>query len=157
MISYIYKITLQTGEVYIGSTIRTLKNRLNAHKNSGYLGKNYDLNNCKIEALESFYYDYDETDFHRKFLRKREQYYIDNNECINVIKAYQSLENKQKEAREKTEKWRLNNYDTYIKKKNKRNNNYLNTKVCCRFCRIETSAHNFNYHTKTKKHLSNIK
>jgi len=107
------------------------------------------LNNCKIEALESFYYDYDETDFHRKFLVKREQYYIDNNECVNIRKAYESRE----EFLKRKLKHKYDNYEKY--KSYEKNRTY--EKICCRLCKTEMTAHSFNRHTKSKKHLSNIK
>jgi len=112
MISYIYKITLETGEVYIGSTLSmTLDKRLIKHKKYGNLGRDNNLDNSKIEALESFYYDYNEKKFHRTFLRKREQYYIDNNECINVLKAYRTEEDIKKTNKEKRDRYILNNHE----------------------------------------------
>jgi len=138
MISYIYKITDINNLVYYGSTFTSLNKRLDGHKNRPTCSsKLLDLDNCKIESVESFYYDYDEKKFHKEFLRKREQYYISNNECVNIRKAYESRE----EFLKRKLKHKYDNYE----------------KICCRLSKTEMTAHSFNRHTKSKKHLSNIK
>lgn len=91
--SKIYKIICnETNRQYIGSTINTLQHRLKDHilskkskeKNNS---KQYNcashqiLDNCRIELIEEYKCkNLDE-------LRIREQYHIENNDCINSIRA----------------------------------------------------------------------
>ncbi len=85
----IYKIIDNTnGNIYIGSTIRSLKRRLQLHihdlKKKVYLTSSEIIKNgnYKIELIENYSCNNDEE------LRKREQYYIDNNKCVNKKKSY---------------------------------------------------------------------
>ena len=90
----IYKlISNQTDDVYYGSTIEAvLTNRLSGHRKSykGWLNGKYHyvssfeivkFDDAKIILVESFpcYTKYE--------LTAREQYYIDNNKCVNINKA----------------------------------------------------------------------
>ena len=87
----IYKIVCnKTGLIYIGSTCKTLDERLKGHEydSKRYLDKKskhlissiYVIisNDYKIELIENFPCQ------NRKELEKREYYYIDNSECINT-------------------------------------------------------------------------
>ena len=90
----IYKIICNdTGKIYIGSTIRhRIEDRLIEHKcdkKQYELGKSYShirssyqlLDNCRIELIEEVKCEnVDE-------LRTREQYHIENNECVNFIRS----------------------------------------------------------------------
>ena len=91
----IYKIiSNQTDDVYIGSTIEEcLSNRLSKHKSHYRMWTNkkytylssYEIikyDDCKIILNEKFACN------SRDELRAREQYFIDNNTCINMIKSY---------------------------------------------------------------------
>jgi len=77
----IYKIIDESnGDVYIGSTIQTLHMRFLRHRMFNEYNK--DKCNCKIILIE----DYPCNSKHD--LNIREQYHIDNNECINKRRAY---------------------------------------------------------------------
>ena len=92
--SKIYKIICNdTGKIYVGSTTRNrIEERLIEHKcdkKQYNQGKSYShicasyqlLDNCRIELIEEYKCEnLDE-------LRIREQYHIENNECVNFIRA----------------------------------------------------------------------
>jgi len=75
----VYSIS-SNNKLYIGSTIRTLKKRLQNH---GCFDL-YDMDefNYTLKVLEEIEID------NKIQLRKREQYYIDNNNCVNKIRAF---------------------------------------------------------------------
>ena len=76
----IYKIIDNTnGNIYIGSTTKTLEERLRKHKSdSNCVSRNIIKNNdFKIELIENYPCE------NKKQLLERERYYIENNECIN--------------------------------------------------------------------------
>ncbi len=77
----IYKIIDNTnGNIYIGSTIRSLKERLQRHKKLDCISKNIIKNgDYRIELIEDYPCNT------KKELLIREQYYIDNSKCINLI------------------------------------------------------------------------
>ena len=87
----IYKIVCnKTGLLYIGSTCRSLEDRLKEHayNSKSYLNKKNNIfissifvtynNDYNIELIEHF------PCANRKELQKKEYYYIDNIECINT-------------------------------------------------------------------------
>ena len=74
----IYSIT-SNDKLYIGSTERTLKERIREHKCFDLYGM--DRYNCEIKVLEEIEY------IDKKELRQREQYHIDNNNCVNKLRA----------------------------------------------------------------------
>ncbi len=77
----IYCIEDCNGLKYVGSTKRTLKERFNHHKShKNCSSRKLDLDNCKMYILE-------ETDEEHK--QEREQYWIDNTECVNYLNAIQ--------------------------------------------------------------------
>tara|TARA_R110001599_G_scaffold285071_1_gene487286 strand:+ start:354 stop:794 length:441 start_codon:yes stop_codon:yes gene_type:complete len=83
----IYQITCDKG-VYIGSTIMTLKRRLWFHK-YGDICKSLDnCDNLIITLIEDYPCNSE------KELNKREQYWIEQTNCINIRKAYQSKDNR---------------------------------------------------------------
>ena len=89
----IYKIICNdTDKIYIGSTILPINERLKKHKRDKKeyeLGKTYShvcasyplLDNCRIKLIEEFKCET------KNELRIREQYHIENNECVNLIRA----------------------------------------------------------------------
>jgi len=91
--SKIYKIICNdTGKQYIGSTILPIEKRLKKHKcdkkqyedDKSYSFKcaSYELlDNCRIELIEEYNCEIE------KELKIREQYHIENNECVNYIRA----------------------------------------------------------------------
>ena len=89
---------------YIGSTPRKVEYRITEHKNKG-LFKLYDMNpnDYSLKILEV--YEYNE----KTELRKREQYYIDQYECVNKLRAHSS-------KKELDRKLYLKNRDERIKK-----------------------------------------
>ena len=89
---------------YIGSTPRKIEYRITEHKNKG-LFKLYDMNpnEYSVKILEVYEYQ-------KKIeLRKREQYYMEQYECVNKIKAYS-------DRKETDRKLYLKNRDERIKK-----------------------------------------
>lgn len=75
----VYCIT-SNNNIYIGSTNRSLNQRLSNHKCFDL----YDMDkfNYEIKVIEEVEYN------NIKELRKREQFHIDNNECVNMKRAY---------------------------------------------------------------------
>jgi len=83
----IYKININN-EVYVGSTIMTLKRRLWHHKYSKLTCLNIKDIDVDIELIEDYPCS------NGQELRQREQYWIERMECINKRKAYQSKQNR---------------------------------------------------------------
>ena len=135
----IYKIVDNTNEnIYIGSTCKTLKERLSHHKNNykAYLKGLY-ANNTSFDIIKN-------NDFTIKLLEacniktklellEREKYYIENNECLNK----QMPGRTKKEYREK-------------------NNDKINKKINCECGGKFTNKHKTT-HFKSNKHLEFIK
>jgi len=100
-VGFIYKLVDNTnGNQYYGSTTQRVAQRVTGHR---WNLKMHDEKRCtsynilkngdwRYETVEKFMYN-------DKFeLRNREQYYIENNECVNKQRAYNSPEyNKQRE------------------------------------------------------------
>ena len=81
----IYKIIdLTNDDIYIGSTIQTLKQRWSDHQ----IFREYDKKrkDCKIFLVEDYPCESNEE------LTEREQYYLDNTECINKNRAHRDEE-----------------------------------------------------------------
>ena len=120
----IYLIEDCNGLKYVGSTKRTLKTRLCEHRcHNQCMSRELNLNDCKIYVLE----ECDEK--HRKV---REQYWINNTECVNkyntifdrkeYFKQYDKIY--QQENREKlSQKKKIYNQENRDKM-NKQMNNY---------------------------------
>ena len=102
--SKIYKLVSdRINDIYYGSTIEPyLANRLSGHRQcfrrwmngKGTYISSYEIvkfDDCKIILVERFPCNTKDE------LRSREQYYIDNNECINKQKAYTGLSKKEYE------------------------------------------------------------
>ena len=117
----IYMLLDLTNEnVYYGSTCSTLSIRKQGHKDSykGYIiGKktktisSFDImknNNYKIILVENYPCESNIE------LRKREQFYISNNKCINQKNAYMSKEERNKQGRV-LDKKRTRNHKPYLR------------------------------------------
>ena len=77
----IYKIVDNTnGNIYIGSTIQILKERLRKHKNKQTCSSRLIINNGDYDIVLIENYPCES----KKELEMRERYYILNNQCINV-------------------------------------------------------------------------
>jgi len=121
----IYKIVCNiTDDVYIGSTIQTLKRRLKKHMAMDCISKEIIKNgNYKIELIEDYPCN------NKRELELREQYYIDNNKCINIKNAYTDRKEYNKEYRIKN-KNKIKEYDKEynIKNKDKKKEYYIKNK-----------------------------
>jgi len=166
MIGYIYYILdLTNADMYIGSCWKHIwSDRKSAHKTcKDYNRKAYEIiknNNYIFEVLE-------ENDFIDKEERfKKEQYYIDNNKCINTKNAFGlNIENvnklrmkyyyeDKKKYSDRTKKYYDENKEklkNYQKEYKLNNNNFLKRRVCCIKCKkefqyINLKKHNNIYH-----------
>ena len=100
----IYKIVDSTNDdIYIGSTITTLKQRWNVHR----MFRDYDKNkeDCEIILIEDYPCESE------RQLHEREQYYLDNTECINRSDAVMNIEKRKKKAVRAAKEYRRNNKD----------------------------------------------
>ena len=120
----IYKIVSnQTEFVYYGSTVEPyLTNRLSQHRQGlkrWLCGKNnymssfeiIKFNDCNIILVERYPCS------SRDELRAREQYFIDNNNCINKYNAYTTLNTKRAYKRDYCKKYFVENKDKIAKYK----------------------------------------
>ena len=97
----IYKIINNVNDdVYIGSTKQKLSSRMSSHRShykkwkkgieglcvSYLMFDSVGVENCKIILIEDYEYE------DKEHLKKREQFHIDNNICINKIRAHRSPE-----------------------------------------------------------------
>lgn len=187
--SKIYKLYNDNipNKVYYGSTTQLLSKRLYQHKISlkGQTKKLcsssilFEKEGTKIILVENFKCN------NKEELRKRERWYIENNECINAVIPYKSKE----EHKERVKEWTKNNIDKVrINKKKYRDNNkekekkwietniekvkeykrqsYLKNKeeyiknasikLSCRICKKELTKSKFARHCKSKTHLNNL-
>ena len=138
----VYKLTSpETDKIYIGSTFKTLHQRLIRHKQHyrAYLrGKHnyytsYDiikLNDCKIELLEEKEVE------NKKQLREIEKVYMANNNCVNKFSALLT----ETERREYAKQYKNNQGKELI--------------LCA--CGLMTTKNNKFYHLRTKKHLDSL-
>ena len=112
----IYKIIDESnGDLYIGSTLQSLKDRFETHQL--FYGPNkYNKikSNCKISLIEEYPCN------NKRELEKREQYWMDRNDCINKTRAFRDIEFHKEEARKRASKYYLENKDkcNEISKKN---------------------------------------
>lgn len=198
MIGTVYKLTDKDGKVYYGSTKNTLHQRLCEHRapsSKKCMSRTMDKESMTIGALEEYYFD--EDTYNKKFMLKRERYYIDNNLCINRMhptrtkkeyrkdnkefiatnkkKHYQknkqsilekhkeyNLKNKQSILEYKKQYYENNKQSILENRKERYQNNKESInekqkeKLGCRICRRMVNRSNFNRHTVSKKHLSNL-
>lgn len=153
----IYKLNDKTnGNIYIGSTIKTIEQRLLEHRNAykSYLNGKYHFvtsfkilknNNYSIELLELYPCN------NKKELTNKESWYIRNLDCVNkkiegrTIKEYyidnrDALNNKHKQHYYDNKKIRLNYQNKYNRQKY----------IC--ICGKEIEKGNKTHHKRTKKH-----
>ena len=156
----IYKIVCNiTSEVYYGSTIETLNDRLSNHKyKKNCICRNIiERGNYKIELIKDY-------PCNSKYeLEEEECKYIRENECINIAIPHRTKkewyqDNKEKIS-EKQKEWREDNKEKYKEyDKNRNRNNYeknkdkLLEKVKCE-CGVIITKSNIRTHRKTKKHI----
>ena len=161
----IYKVVCsETLDVYYGSTIQTLKQRLTMHK-----GK---YNGCASKYfLEPIIELVEEYPCNSKLeLEKRERYFIENFECVNKLvptrtekewnKKYYN-DNKEKMI-ERAKKYREENRELLNENRKKYYNKNLEKikekrkeKMICE-CGLEINKSSLSPHQKTKKHLNNL-
>lgn len=93
----IYEIRCnETNEVYIGSTIKSIKDRMRIHMQRQNCSSMQIINrgNYAVNILEQF--ECSEI----KDLRIRERFYFDNTNCINILRPYLAPEEKAQERKE---------------------------------------------------------
>ena len=159
----IYKITNNVNDyIYIGSTIKTLKERFNKHKSDYkfYLNENnrkvssfklfntHGIENCAIELIELYPCD------NRTELEQQESVYINKNKefCVNNNIPGRT----DKQYREYQNEYRIDNADKMKEYQNEyRDNNKdkLNNKNICG-CGGKFTNRNKSMHYKSKKHLN---
>lgn len=142
MIGLIYKITCNiTGEIYIGSTTKTLRNRMAYHV--------ADSNKCRSKQIierQNFRYETcaeihfaEKNDLNKSLLLQLEAIAIKGYDCINKNLPFRSEEDKKKKA--------CDYYQEY-------NEKYKKTE--CECGGFYTTPGNKNKHDKTKKHQNFI-
>lgn len=158
-IGKIYKITDNTnGNIYYGSTIQTLYERLGEHERhfNSFIRNKYRWqqsfkiimnNNYTIEKVE----DYPCTS--KRELTKREDYYIVNYNCINYRRAYNTPEEKKAIkaiADQKRHKKNRDEKNEQYKKLLKKKKEYCSQIIKCPNCDKSFRLDNINKHRKTK-------
>ena len=93
-VGYIYKIKDNTnGDVYYGSTTQTVSRRITSHRSYYKAGRTKCSSSCILKNGDWSYFTVEKFEYDEKFqLRNREQTFIDNNECVNKVRAYCSVE-----------------------------------------------------------------
>ena len=142
----IYKITCESGNVYYGSTIQTLKERLHGHKYSSKNNTCRNMINPKMELLET-------CEIKDRYIIERR--YIDNNECINKINPIRTEEEKKEQGRRASKNWTLRNKKKVEELRNNIDQSKYRYKITCE-CGIITTKQNLSRHRKSKKHLDNL-
>jgi hypothetical protein len=154
-IGKIYKLIDNTNEnIYIGSTTRTLNQRLSDHKckYNRYLngkGRNvtsYNIiknNDYRIELVKYVIYK------DKKELFQRERYYIENNNCINKNIPLRTHKEYFIDNKERYKEYRIDNKD-YKKEYDKE---YKKIKFKC-ICGSSINQCDKQRHFKSKKHIN---
>ena len=124
MKGYIYKITDNTNDnVYYGSTVSSLSHRLSQHKSQFKSWKRGEKNYISVfKIIENNDYRFEcieEVDVETMFeLKNRERYYIENNECVNIIIPNRTQKEWLQENKEAYTEWKRNwTKEYYIKNK----------------------------------------
>lgn len=100
----IYEIRCnETNEVYIGSTIKSMKDRMRIHIQRQNCSSMQIINraNYAVNILEQI--ECSEI----KDLRIRERFYFENTNCINILRPYLAPEEKEQERKEYQAQYRL--------------------------------------------------
>tara|TARA_R110002020_G_scaffold83638_2_gene207850 strand:- start:1074 stop:1541 length:468 start_codon:yes stop_codon:yes gene_type:complete len=125
--SKIYKIVCdETNLIYYGSTTKKyLSSRLAGHRYDFKNGNGngiQGMSNPKIYLIEKFPCEC------REELHARERFFIENNECINIVIPLQTKKEYRQNNKEKIEKqnkeWRENNLDKWKQKKTEWSENH---------------------------------
>jgi len=149
----IYKLTCsETDKVYIGSSTKSLKERLRHHNYPNNYCVCRDFINPKIELIETYPCETKE-----KLLWK-EREYIENTDCVNKCLPIMTLEEKQINRKISRLKWDKNNKESkknYREKNREKINTAQNEKITCE-CGAITSRANKLRHLNTKKHLNHV-
>ncbi len=161
--SKIYKIECgETGRIYIGSTIQTLKQRLCQHKSESKYGRlesnrnkcaTKDFINPSITLIENYSCDTKEK------LLMRELYWMQNIECINTVRPILSKEERA-QANKRYDIKKREKYKEQIKERKKKyyenNKEKINRKnrekITCE-CGCIIARGNMADHKKSKKHI----
>ncbi len=153
----IYKITTIHHDLpYYGSTLQKLGVRFRSHKYNHQQNKKHasqillEMGNCKIELVERYPCS------SRKELLERENYYIENNECVNYRVAYVKDMRERRKIHDK--KHYEKNRDKYLKcmsKYRKKNKEKLykraGEKIECE-CGSKVRRSDFARHKRSVKH-----
>ncbi len=136
-IGHIYKLTCsETKRVYIGSTTRTLQERLWKHRSKTNGCVSRDFINPTIELIESIEYDdYDK-------LLWRERFHVETEDCVNNDLPIITKEEKRLRKNEAVKRWRKNNpVNKEEKKEYMRLYNIKNKKVLNEKCKLWYQSH----------------
>ena len=139
----IYKIiNLEDGRQYFGSTSLKIKKRIRIHKRADDCScSNFDWDNVKVEELEFLYCDKEQA-------RIIEEEYRENNECVNMVRAYMSEERRKELNRKKSNKYANKNREVINEKQR-------NKKITCE-CGCEMNSKSIKSHKLSRKHLRRI-
>lgn len=172
----IYRITdFGHNEFYYGSTVTELSMRFGRHLNLVKLYVNGEHNfvsvytlfqefgetQCKIELAENYPCN------NKEELRKREGWFIQNNECVNryvagrASKEYYQGNREDIDAKKKEYKREHKaEYASYQRKYEAKNAGHIKArkaeKIMCPVCKLFISRSNKSIHEKTSKHTRNI-
>lgn len=139
-IGIIYKITGSCGKVYVGST-RNYKNRVEQH-NDNKNNKSFSRKLKKPLVFEIIRQDeYKLT----RTMHLVEQYYIDNIDCVNKLRAYTKLDKKI---------YNKNYRETHKEQTRAYQKAYRALKVECIYCKKLVSKDYMLRHQRTKKCLA---
>jgi len=144
----IYKMTCETGKVYIGSTVKPLKKRLCIHKGKYNVCETKDFINPKIELIESYPCET------KQQLLWRERELIEKNECVNKLRPIITDEEKHINKKKSRTAWDNRNKEMLKDKKShwyQENKERINQKFKCE-CGSNFIYRNKVQHLKTKKH-----
>jgi hypothetical protein len=160
-----------SNEIYIGSTIQSLSNRLAGHRKKNQCSSvkniieekyNNNWGICYIELYENYSCN------NREELHKREGEIIrefktnDNYICLNQVITNRTkkerYENNKDEILNKCKEWEKNNKEyrqEYHKYKYENNKDKINEKIICE-CGCEIYKRSLKKHQQTKKHLNQV-
>lgn len=144
----IYKI-FKEDIIYIGSTTLSLRLRFNSHIHLGNFTREYN-----IELIEDYPCD------NNKILTEREQYWIENTNCINKKKAFITEEERKEKSKLNASNHYYNNKDKkleYQKEYRLKNKEEIDRKQQEKASeKLECSCGRFIRRDKMKKHLDNL-
>jgi hypothetical protein len=158
--SKIYKIfSIDSDDVYIGSTTETLSTRLSRHKSNykRYLnGKHHYITSFKI--LEKNNYDIvliEECPCNSKQeLHERERYYIENNNCVNKYIPCRTAKEYCQQNKDKKSEYQKEYYKEYRQKNKDKIKEYQKEKIECNICGCKISRNYLARHQRTNKCLT---